>query len=374
MSKVIKSLSNRLPFAPVVAVLFAGTSAALMMATPIWLLEKWVGASGLSSIVSAAKAPLGMKARLALVIAVALIVGIITLVAMIPVGRMLSRRALSRSTGRRPFVTDAPVTPFRPDADAPQELANDPGRFMPTPADERFGFSRPPIFADRELGAPFMSDTAAVAEPAGAEAVVEAPVDYSPAVDVSAGEAPVAEGDVPFFTAPSFSPVTAPLQAPAYAPVVDHVEIPSVPVETPAPQDEPLDLDFAQIADIPEMDSPDPAAAPAPVAETAPVAAPVAHDWTLDVPVASYANTDVVEQPEGQPEHVNEAVSGDVTLDVMLDRFETGLRRRQLQNLVTASSLGTVTQAHGETASDAAADAALRDALGTLERLAANAR
>ncbi len=378
MSNIVKKLTNRLPFAPVVAALFAGTSAALMMATPIWMLEKWVAASGLSSIVSAAKAPLGFKARIVIVVAVALTVGLVTLIAMIPVGRKLNAGKTVRPFAPAAQTQTQGVTPFAPPQDQPAAQISDPGRYKQASAEGDFAFARAPIFADRELGAPFMSPEPEVA----AVQDVPAPVASAPEWPPVAAEAPV------------FAPHMSASVAPDYvAPAMVAPEFPAQPIEAEA-----LELDMAQIADIPEMPPVEasefePAAqiiAPI-VAESAAASTPayvpeyhvpeyhVPEYKVQDVaaPVVAEPTPAIVPQQAYVPVAVDQPTpvsspAENASLDTMLDRFETGLRRRQLQNLVAATSLDApIPNANG---TDAIADAALRDALGTLERLAANAR
>lgn len=144
MSVVVKRASQ-LPFAPVVALLFAGVAAVLVMATPAWMLEQSVMAAGIPSVLGAAEPPLGLTAKLLLSVIVAIAVGLVGLVAMLPLGTLLSRP-------RRGAFEVKPMR-FRP----PQTEQE--------PDWPVTGFARPPIFADRDLGAPFMSDEALVAAP-----------------------------------------------------------------------------------------------------------------------------------------------------------------------------------------------------------------
>ncbi len=58
---------QRLPFAPVVALMFAAVAALLVLATPVWLLEHAVLSLGLPDVLPAAAPPLGTKARFLLV-------------------------------------------------------------------------------------------------------------------------------------------------------------------------------------------------------------------------------------------------------------------------------------------------------------------
>jgi hypothetical protein len=377
MTDIAKKLTNRLPFAPIVALLFAGTSAALMMATPVWLLEKWVAKSGLASVVSAAEAPLGFKARILMVVAVALIVGLVTLIAMIPIGRMLGSKKMNRHFA--PGVKGKPVavSPFSPPQMDDVQDSNDAGRYKPAAAETNFGFARAPIFADRELGAPFMTPAPDPISNTNAEAeFVSAPVvaPVAPLVLVPSDFAPTpvaaeaVQDAVPEWPPVAVAPVAveAPIFTNAQPEIMRHVPVSAIDA-SPVGAD-PLELDMAQIADIPEME---------------PVAAPTSYEASYET--AYQPAFEPVQPVQASVEHVESAptpavdqpapVAGpstDVTIDAMLDRFETGLRRRQLHNLVSASSLGEAKV--NMATNDAAADAALRDALGTLERLAANAR
>jgi hypothetical protein len=377
MTDIAKKLTNRLPFAPIVALLFAGTSAALMMATPVWLLEKWVAKSGLASIVSAAEAPLGFKARILMVVAVALTVGLVTLIAMIPIGRMLGSKKMNRHFA--PGVKGKPVavSPFSPPQMDDVQDGNDAGRYKPAAAETDFGFARAPIFADRELGAPFMTpapepvaDARVDAEFAPAAAVAPvAPPAFVPSVTVPTPVAAEAvQAAVPEWPPVAVAPIAveAPIITNAQPEIMPHAPVSEFAAS--AVDADPLELDMAQIADIPEME---------------PVAAPTSYEAAYEP--AYQPAFEPVQPVQASVEHVESAPTPaadqaapiaasatDATIDAMLDRFETGLRRRQLHNLVSASSLG---DANVDMATnDAAADAALRDALGTLERLAANAR
>jgi hypothetical protein len=129
--------AQRIPFAPVVAVLFGIAAAILVAAAPQWLFEKGVVASGLPTVLKAAAPPLGMMARiLAIVLAFAGVTfGLWVLLA--PVTRFFEAKARAR-------------TPWR---DAGYDNASGLSRIDPLPP-------RRPIFAPDELGAPLMSDEA----------------------------------------------------------------------------------------------------------------------------------------------------------------------------------------------------------------------
>lgn len=129
--------AHRIPFAPVVALLFGVVSAILVAAVPQWMFEAGVVASGLPTVLAAASPPLGLVARL-LAIALAFGMGSIAVWSLVaPLTKFLEAKARAR-------------TPWR-DAGYDAEMA-----FMtsdPLPP-------RRPIFAPDELGAPLMSDEA----------------------------------------------------------------------------------------------------------------------------------------------------------------------------------------------------------------------
>jgi hypothetical protein len=141
MSVVLKSAA-RLPFAPIVAAFFAVAVATLMIAMPTWMLEYYAARTGLAAALPAAQAPLGQTARMAAVGIGALGAGFLTWLAMIPVGKWLDQSA-------KPVFEVAPLV-------SAEDIA----------AENDEWFKRPPIFADRDLGAPFMAEEAALVEPA----------------------------------------------------------------------------------------------------------------------------------------------------------------------------------------------------------------
>jgi hypothetical protein len=129
--------AQRIPFAPVVAVLFGGAAAVLVGAVPQWMFESAVVASGLPTVIAAAAPPLGMVAR---ILAIALAFGAVAFAtwALLIIGtKILAAKARAR-------------TPWR---DAGYDIGTDPLRTDILPP-------RRPIFAPDELGAPLMSDEA----------------------------------------------------------------------------------------------------------------------------------------------------------------------------------------------------------------------
>ncbi len=380
MTEVIKRQFNRMPLAPIAALIAALVAFALVMFTPEWVLNKIVAKIGLASVLPAAAPPLGMTAKLILAGAASFGAALVSYIAMIP---LLKRFA---PVSAHPLKVE-PVRPFESDVEQPKVQAIEPyEHFKPAPAAPA-NYSRPPIFAERELGAPFMQpveqEQPAAVMPAAAAEVIP-PVVEPVAIFLE----PSVQEDVPFFAAPSFTP-------------------PAAPALTGDDEADALDLELSQIADIPgeeEVEKVEGAPAiflqpivqevAAPVIAAAPVAVDQsAGDWTRDVPLPSDDGYGHFEQAAVEtvvaavtpdvaptvapalvavaadvPVQQDEQSGAQMSISELLERFETGLRRRQLQTLVSSSTL----TGGGSTA--AAADAALGQALDTLERLAANAR
>jgi hypothetical protein len=129
--------AQRIPFAPVVAVLFGVAAAILVAAVPQWMFEASVVASGLPDVVASAAPPLGLVARMfAIALAFAGVALLVWLVCA-PLAKFFESRAQAR-------------TPWR---DAGYDADSIVARDDPLPP-------RRPIFAPDELGAPLMSDEA----------------------------------------------------------------------------------------------------------------------------------------------------------------------------------------------------------------------
>lgn len=124
---------QRLPFAPVVALMFAAVAVILVLAMPVWMLEQQVVRLGLSDILPAAAPPLGEKARLLSALLAGGVTGLIALVAALP---------FSGSSHRAPVVVE--VQPLRraesdlPVAPLVQEI------ILPAPEPELPSFLAPP--------------------------------------------------------------------------------------------------------------------------------------------------------------------------------------------------------------------------------------
>lgn len=166
-----RSVLQRIPLAPVFAAMFGGAAAILVAATPGWLFEASVVGMGLDSLIDVARPPLGVKARV-----LAALLALVTVGGVIWGATALILRLVQAVPERDDEDDDALdlvayVAP-RKDFAAPRaDLAP----------------RRRPIFADRELGAPFMSDAALeTAAPVTftQELVGADPAPFEPAVEI----------------------------------------------------------------------------------------------------------------------------------------------------------------------------------------------
>jgi hypothetical protein len=171
MNRHLKNLA-KVPFAPVVAAMFGGITLILIYLTPGWLFERMVVASGLPSLIAAAQPPLGETAR-----KLSAIAGGLGIFSALWAGLALLRAFIKRNAPPK-------ARGSRIDAVAP---------ILESPITKR---KREPIFAERELGAPFMSDEA-IANVVESPAVIEV-------------------GSV----APTSAPEPAPTSAPKAAPLL----------------------------------------------------------------------------------------------------------------------------------------------------------
>jgi hypothetical protein len=137
MNRRLKSMA-RVPFAPVVAAMFGVIALILIFMTPGWLFERMVVASGLPSLIAAAQPPLGETAR-----KLSAIAGGLGVFSALWVGLALLRVIIKRNAPPK-------ARGSRIDAATPEAETH-------SPITKR---KREPIFAERELGAPFMSDEA----------------------------------------------------------------------------------------------------------------------------------------------------------------------------------------------------------------------
>jgi hypothetical protein len=137
MNRRLKNLA-RVPFAPVVAAMFGVITLILIFMTPGWLFERMIAASGLPALIPAASPPLGETARKLSAIAGGSGVFAVLWAALSLLRAVIKRNAPPKPRGSR--ITPVDVT-------------------VESIATERLR-KRDPIFAERELGAPFMSDEA----------------------------------------------------------------------------------------------------------------------------------------------------------------------------------------------------------------------
>ena len=136
MTKGLRSLArllDKVPFAPVVGLLFGLAAGILILATPGWLFEHMVAKSGLPELVAAAAPPLGDKARImAAFLALLGVAATLWVLLVLLTSLVKPRPAQSRGSQIEPDGDEA-----HPDAPL-----------------------RRPLFAEADLGAPFMSDEA----------------------------------------------------------------------------------------------------------------------------------------------------------------------------------------------------------------------
>ena len=135
MNRRLKILA-KVPFAPVVAAMFGAIAVILILMTPGWLFEQVVVASGLPTLIAAAQPPLGDTARKLSAIAGGLAIFSSLWAGLALLRALIKRNAPAKARGTRidaaSLTTDSPTIRRK----------------------------REPIFAERELGAPFMSDEA----------------------------------------------------------------------------------------------------------------------------------------------------------------------------------------------------------------------
>lgn len=280
MTNRLKGLPN-VPFAPIAALLFGGVASILVFATPQWLFERGVVASGLPALVSAAQPPLGDTARLLS----AGVVGLIVALVLWPVFALLVRGARRGRKRSGPKARGSRISPVA----------------VPRTADGEA--SRAPIFAQRDLGAPFMSPAAVASGeelmldaglhaeaprkrqfgPAAAAPAAPPRIDYGDAASEFADPyvaAPLlrerppmaAESTLSSILAPPAMPVAPPVAAPVVEPVV--APIAAVSFEPAMP---PMAAPIAPMPVAPPPVAPSVMAAvvpPAPAPAAAPIFAP----------------------------------------------------------------------------------------------------
>lgn len=242
-----RSIIDRLPLAPVFALMFGTAVAIVIAATPQWVFEGAIASTGLGNFLDVARPPLGLKARLLAVVLGFALVAILVWLAVTAVQRLI----------------DGPV----PQADDGFDDELDLGAYVDSlpPVDA----PRRPIFADKELGAPFMSDEAltSVAVPPLVLTPPEVDAEPEPVLVLEAPE-PVdeVEADQSEITVPTVAQdpiLAAPLDVAEFdlPPVADEPE--TVPGETSIDTlIRRLEAGLARRAGPPPPSSPTPAANP----------------------------------------------------------------------------------------------------------------
>ncbi|KQM23111.1 hypothetical protein ASE73_02490 [Sphingomonas sp. Leaf24] len=315
--------------APIVAIFTALTVALVIALLPVWRIEAAVEASGLPALLPAAAPPLGMTARVALMLAAA------TLIAgplWIGLWLLLPAKRKRRRADAEPSVRRADAHP-----DAPP---------------------RPPVRAARDLGKPFLDPLDPV------ETEMDLPRDLNIPMAVFD---PAAVPQVPAAPAQAVRPLFRPTPAPADDATVDPAAFFEPPVAAAAEQEAPVPptpIEPAAPAK-PTVELPEDVAPPAP-----PVVA-VEPEPAANIEPEREPEPEVASEPEIAPEPEAVTHQPDIapaekrpvepaplpSLDALLDRLDEGLQRRRTAE--TARQEAAKAQSTG-----------LASALGALRRMA----
>lgn len=300
------------PLAPAIALLLAALGALMFLLMPAAVLEDLVIDSGIASLITAAEPPLGVTAHFAIAFIVALVVGGVSWFGLF---LLIGTRAVA--IGRDAREDGVPVL-RRADAhpDAPP---------------------RRPVFANRDLGTPFLEVTAESSLPMSvADAVA-----YVPPV-IEERDIP-SDLDTPLAT--YRSPLDPPLPAPDPLPIgrVDEVVAAPAPIIAPLPVPEPVvAADPRPIRIVPES----PAVLP-PVEDPKPRFA--SHER-----IETFELTPMVRSSE------TSAPLPSATIHDLLDRLERGVAKRK----------ETPTPEPEAPAEEVPAAGSLEETLGVLRQLA----
>jgi hypothetical protein len=268
------------PLAPVIAIVLAALGGLMFLLMPTAVLEDLVVDSGVASLVTAAQPPLGMTAHFAIAFLVALVVGSISWFGLF---LLIGTRAVAIGGNARedgvPILRRADAHP-----DAPP---------------------RRPVFANRDLGTPFLEVTAESSLPMSvADAVA-----YVPPV-VEERDIP-ADLDTPLAT--YRSPLDPPLPAPDPLPLgrIDEPVAAPTPIVAPRPVPEPvIAMDPRPVSVVPES----------PVVPPAEDSAPrfASHER-----IETFELTPMVRSSE------TSAPLPSATIHDLLDRLERGVAKRK---------------------------------------------
>jgi len=354
MAIVMKRRANQLPVNLLTALAGGVITALGVIVAPVAMLEALVALFGLPAVLAAAAPPLGFTARI-------MIAAVAFVIAAMAVGTTMSllTTLLNRKPRRkaRPFASHAVVD----DEDAPALRRADSHPDAPP---------RRPIFAGSDLGTPFQ-DVKATVDPIDAddpfeldtlelEAVAEEIIPPVALVKpVSVPEPVVPE---PLVLAPLAS-VADEAAEPAFNPNsrrsrILAAKVDPVPIAAAEPEPEPqlIMQRPSRLPVWPPVEAPVEATVPAPTAAL-PAMAPR--------PAAS-APQAVPAMPAPQP--------GRESVADLIQRLEDGLQRRAARYRQQSAPVAPARPVFAEPAFDEDADAALRDALGSLRRMATRAR
>lgn len=269
------------PLAPAIAIVLAALGGLMFLLMPTAVLEDLVVDSGIASLITAAQPPLGMTAHFAIAFLVALVVGSVSWF-----GLFLLIGTRTIVIGRDAREDGVPIL-RRADAhpDAPP---------------------RRPVFANRDLGTPFLEVTAESSLPMSVADVVA----YVPPV-IEERDIP-ADLDTPLAT--YRSPLDPPLPAPAPLPLgrVEEPVAAPAPIIAPSPVAEP----------VVTVDQP-----PVRVAPESPAVVPPAED-----PTPRFASHERIETFELTPMVRSSETSAPLpsaTIHDLLDRLERGVAKRK---------------------------------------------
>lgn len=187
---------QRLPFAPVVALMFAAVAAILVLATPVWLLEHAVLAVGLPDVLPAAAPPLGSKARFLLVVLASGGAAVLAFVAAFPFRNAKSRKPQAVTV--QPLRRDADEAPIfnRPSVFAAPVLEDEPNlpSFLAQPLAQLAQEALPPAQHEDEL----LLDALMIVEEAPvAPAPMQPDADFMAAIQVALEDTPLAPSGLP---------------------------------------------------------------------------------------------------------------------------------------------------------------------------------
>lgn len=201
-----------LPIAPVIAALLGIAAATGALVVPGATLESLVMASGLPAVIAAAEPPLGWTARALFALGLGATVAAFSWLALFV---LIGSRGMILRTGREDEEVDehALTTPVLRRADAHPDAP-----------------PRPPLFAMRDLGTPFLE---VCAEDAEQGLKIGKPAEEAPRPIAVTAEAPAPTAERPA-AAPVLAPEPQPVPAPAPAPVAAAAP---EPVERALPQD-----------------------------------------------------------------------------------------------------------------------------------------